>query len=146
MVFFLEAKMTVLTSSVCPLVDEDKRLVQASWWEGPAVGKTGSCSVEQAMLSKSLIQLSPDRWGWPPPCQLFGLRRPSRGVCSLQGYWWPPERTCANTCLAGLLLPVPLSLWQATSSPHLLHRRPSYAHRLSLLWGHSSFHLGPDLY
>ena len=34
----------VLASSVCPLMDEDKRLVWASWWEGLAVGKTGSCS------------------------------------------------------------------------------------------------------
>ena len=30
--------------SVCPLMDEDKRLVEASWWEGLAVGKTRSCS------------------------------------------------------------------------------------------------------
>ena len=30
--------------SVCPLMDEDKRLVEAFWWEGLAVGKTGSCS------------------------------------------------------------------------------------------------------
>ena len=27
-----------------PFVDEDKRLGQASWWEGMAMGKTGSCS------------------------------------------------------------------------------------------------------
>ena len=29
---------------VCPLMDEDKRLVEASGWEGLVVGKTGSCS------------------------------------------------------------------------------------------------------
>ena len=29
---------------VSPLMDEDKRLVEASWWEGLAVGKTRSCS------------------------------------------------------------------------------------------------------
>ena len=34
----------VLLASVCPLMDEDKRLVHASYWEGLAVGKTGSCS------------------------------------------------------------------------------------------------------
>ena len=33
--------------SVCPLMDEDKRLLEASWWEELAVGKTGSCSGEQ---------------------------------------------------------------------------------------------------
>ena len=38
------AGIVVLISSVCPLMDETKRLVQASWWEGLAVGKTGSCS------------------------------------------------------------------------------------------------------
>ena len=37
----------VLISSVCPLMDENKRLVQASSWEGLAVGKTGSCLGEQ---------------------------------------------------------------------------------------------------
>ena len=30
--------------SVCPLMEKDKRLVEASWWEGLAVGKTGSYS------------------------------------------------------------------------------------------------------
>ena len=39
-------------------MDEDKRFVEASWWVGLAVGKTGSCSGGQAMLSKSLIQYS----------------------------------------------------------------------------------------
>ena len=33
--------------SACPLTDEDKRLVEASWREGLAVGKTGSCCGEQ---------------------------------------------------------------------------------------------------
>ena len=40
--------------SLCPLMDEDKRLVEASWWEGLAGGKTGSYSSEQGMLSKLL--------------------------------------------------------------------------------------------
>ena len=29
--------------SVCPLVDKDKRLMEASWWERLTVGETGSC-------------------------------------------------------------------------------------------------------
>ena len=37
-------RIAVLASSVCPEMDEDKRLVQDSWWEGLAVGKTESCS------------------------------------------------------------------------------------------------------
>ena len=36
--------VVVLASSIFPLTGEDKRLVQASWWEGLAVGKTGSSS------------------------------------------------------------------------------------------------------
>ena len=33
--------------SVCPLMGEDKRLVEASWWKGLAVGRTRSCSSGQ---------------------------------------------------------------------------------------------------
>ena len=29
--------------SVCPLMDKDKRLVEASWWKGLAVGESGFC-------------------------------------------------------------------------------------------------------
>ena len=33
--------------SVCPLINKDKRLVEASWWEGLSVGESGSCSDRQ---------------------------------------------------------------------------------------------------
>ena len=33
-----------LASSVCLLMDDNERLMEASWWEGLAVGKIGSCS------------------------------------------------------------------------------------------------------
>ena len=46
--------------SVCPLIDEDKRLVEASWWDGLAVGKTGLVLVGKAMFSKYLTQFSAD--------------------------------------------------------------------------------------
>ena len=39
--------IVVFASSICPLMDEDKRLVQTSWWEGLAVGKTESSCGEQ---------------------------------------------------------------------------------------------------
>ena len=42
-----DCEIIVLVSSVCPLIDEDKRFVQAPWWEGLAVGKTRSCSCGQ---------------------------------------------------------------------------------------------------
>ena len=57
---------------------DNKRLVQAPWWERLAVGKTGPCSEGRVMLSKSLIQFSADGWG----CAL-SLRQPSPGFCSL---------------------------------------------------------------
>ena len=54
----------------------------------------------------------------------------------------------ANTCLPGLLLPVPLSVWQATVNPRL-QRRPSDICKqiwLNLQWGHCSFPLGPGVH
>ena len=51
---------------VCPLMDEDKRLMEASWWEGLAVGKTGFSLLGKAILSLSLIQFPADEWGCVP--------------------------------------------------------------------------------
>ena len=52
--------------SVCPLMDKDKRLMEASWWErgGNWVlrGKLGLVLMGRAMLNKSLIQFSVDGW------------------------------------------------------------------------------------
>ena len=41
---FWGSGITVLSFSVCLLMDEDKRLVQAFWWDRLAVGKPGSYS------------------------------------------------------------------------------------------------------
>ena len=62
--------------SVCPLMDKDKRLMDASWWERLSVGETGTCSDCRdcrTMLSKPLIQFSIDGWGCVPSL-LFDLR------------------------------------------------------------------------
>ena len=40
--------ISVRASSVCALMDEDKRLVQDSFQEGLSVGITGSCSCGQS--------------------------------------------------------------------------------------------------
>ena len=82
-------------------MDKDKRSVQASWWEGLAMGTTGSCSV----LSKSLNQLSAGQCGcapsllavWPEVTQSWSLQAPYKG------YWWPPKglmptRTSQDCC------------------------------------------------
>ena len=61
-------------------MDEDEGLKEASGWEGPAMGKTGSCSGGKAMISKSLIQFSVDGWGCVSSLK-FGLR-PSYGRCN----------------------------------------------------------------
>ena len=48
---------------------------------------------------------------WPEATQSWSLQALWRGYCR------PPKRTCANTCLPGLLLPEPLSFLQATFDP-----------------------------
>ena len=63
--------------SVCPLMDKDKRVMKASWWERLTVGETRSCSNGLAMLSKSLIQFSVNGRGCVPSL-LFDLR-PNQG-------------------------------------------------------------------
>ena len=59
--------------SVCPLMEKDKRLREASWWERLTEGETGSLLMGGAMLSRSLIQFSVDGRGCVPSL-LFGLR------------------------------------------------------------------------
>ena len=59
--------------SVHPLMDKDKRLMEASWWERLTVGKLDLVQMGRAMLSKSLIQFSADGWGCVPSL-LFYLR------------------------------------------------------------------------
>ena len=47
-------------------MDEDKSLVEASWWEGLAVRKLSLTLVGMAMLRKSLYKFSADGWGCVP--------------------------------------------------------------------------------
>ena len=62
--------------SVCPLMDKDKGLMEASWWERLR-GKLGLVLMGGTMLSKSSIQFSVDGWGCVPSL-LFDLR-PNHG-------------------------------------------------------------------
>ena len=59
--------------SFCLLMEKDKRLMEASWWERLTEGETGSCSNGGCILSKSLIQFSVDGQGYVP-FLLFDLR------------------------------------------------------------------------
>ena len=52
--------------SVYPLMNEDKRHVQTSWWEGLAAGILGLALVVKAILSKLLLQFSADGLGCDP--------------------------------------------------------------------------------
>ena len=56
-----------------PLMEKDKRLMEASWWERLFEGKLGLVLMGGAMLSKCLIQLSLGGQGCVP-CLLFDLR------------------------------------------------------------------------
>ena len=60
-----------------------------------------------------------------PLCCLFGLRRPIASMVWLKA---ASKRTHSNMCLPGLLLPVPMFLFQATADPCDC-MRPSSTHR-----------------
>ena len=52
---------------VCPLMDRDKKLMEASWWERLTEGETLFLVLKgRATFSKSLIQFSVDGWGCVP--------------------------------------------------------------------------------
>ena len=51
--------------SLCPLMEKDKSLMEASWWERLR-GKLGLVLMGGTMFSKSLIQFSVDEWGCVP--------------------------------------------------------------------------------
>ena len=51
--------------SVCPLIEKDKKLMEAFWWERLR-GKLGLVLMGRARLSKSLIQFSVDGWHCVP--------------------------------------------------------------------------------
>ena len=76
------------------------------WWE-----KLGLALVGKALLSKALIQLSADEWGWAPSLVFFWSEE------TQPSGWWQPPR---GTFQAGAPF-----LWWAPANPHLLHRKPS---------------------
>ena len=124
-------------------MDEDKRLVQVSWWEGLAVWKTGTCSGGQGH-PQSIF--NPIFCWWVGLCSLSVVwpEVASPGVCSLSGRAngsLLPE----DLCLPGLLLPVPLIWRQATIDTRWLQNTHKQVW-LSLLWAHCSFPLGPGVY
>ena len=104
--------------SVCPLMDKDKKLMEASWWERLTEGETGSCSDGQDWFPSLLFDLRPN----------YG--RGNEGNSDhLQK------------------VPVPLTLQQATVDPCLHGLLDTYRQAwISLLWGQCSFLLGPGVH
>ena len=99
--------------SVCPLMDEDKRLVEASWWEELTMGKTRSCSGGQGHAQ----QIFNPTFCWrvrgvfPPYNLAWGQTMVGVMVVMATSF----RRTYASMPLpSGLLYSVPLALQQAT--------------------------------
>ena len=129
--------------SVCPLMEKDKMLMEASWWERLTEGETGSCSDwgggggREGMLSKLLIQFSVEGRGCVP-WLLFDLG---------------PNYGGGDEDNGDLLQKAPCKhCYTQWPSPAAGHRRPTpppetpeHSQRVwvSLLWDHCSFLLGP---
>ena len=75
----------VLISSVYPLMEEDKRFVQTSWWEGRSMGKASSCSSGQGHASWIF---NPIFCWWVGLCSLPVVWPEVAQPWSLQSLWW----------------------------------------------------------
>ena len=138
--------MLLLASSICPLMDEAKGLVYASWSEGLALEKTGSYSSGQG-----LAQLSFN----PIICWWVGLYSflssclawsdPALGSTGcMVGLMVASKRANTKGVLSGLLLPVPLCCAMPLLTDASTGDPPTQLgfFWFSLLWGHCSFPLG----
>ena len=119
--------------SICPLMGKDKRLLEASWWDGLMWGNLGLVLMGETMLSKSLIQFSVDGKGCVPSCCLA----------------WDQTMvivTSFKEIMPGLLYSVTLTQQQASVDP-CHHWRLLHTHRQAMisLWGHCSFLQGPGV-
>ena len=84
-----------------------------------------------------------------PPCCCLAWGNPTlEATGSFVGLMVDSRKAHTKEYFPELLLPVSLSPWWATAAPCLC-RRPSNTSRqawLSLLWGHCSFPMGPDVH
>ena len=108
----------VLTLSDHPLMNKDKRLVQAFWWEVLDVEITGPCSGGQG-LAQQIFNPTVRWWVgcassllvvWPKRTQSWSLQ------ALWWGYWWLPK---------GLM---PTCLW---------HKPPQFQELVSKKWEHT---------
>ena len=126
-------KTEALISSVCPLMDEDKRFVQASWWEGLTVGKAGSCFSGQGQASQIFNPIFCWSVGlcslpvvWPEVAQSWSLQSLWWAICSMVKLTATSSKRAYVEALRlpGLLLLVLLPPQHATVNPHLSWRLP----------------------
>ena len=61
-------------NSVCPEMEQDKKFMEASWWERLTLGESRSCPDGWLLLSKPLIQFFVDGWCCVPS-PLFTLKK-----------------------------------------------------------------------
>ena len=123
---------------VCPLMEKDKRLMEASWWER-LWGKLGLVLMGRVMFSKSLIQFSLDGWGLVPSL-LFDLRPNYGGGGEDNGDLLTRSLACTDALsapspAAGHRRPPPTHAsagdsWTLTGKPgHHLKRAKRFQHR-----------------
>ena len=100
--------------SVYPLMEKDKRLMEASWWERVTWGKLGLGLMGRAILNKSLVQFSVEGWAVLPPCYLPGAKLwwfSSSHVWMWELDWeesWVPKNWCFWTVVLEKTLESPL--------------------------------------
>ena len=109
------------------MMDKDKRLMEASWWERLTEGETGFCLMDGAMLSKSLIQFYVNGWSCVPSL-LFTWGQTMVEVMKIM----VTSLKRSHACTATVCAPNPMPLLEA----------PGHT-QSSLLWGHCSFLQGP---
>ena len=99
----------VLASSVCPLMGENKRLVQAFLWEGLALGKMESCSSGQGYAQFSSAQSLSFVWlfatPWTTTCQASLSIANSRSLLKLMSIMSVMPSNHLILCRPLLLLP-----------------------------------------
>ena len=145
-VLILVSFLWLWLSFCLPSVEEDKRFVQAFWWERLAVGKAGSCSVgklglalwagpRSANLSSNFLLMDGAvlplcSLAWGSPVLESGILY-ARVIASVLGLMMTSsKRTYVNMLpLPGRLLPGPLTPQQAPAEA-CLHLRLLNTHRL----------------
>ena len=121
----------------------NKRLVEASWWAGLAVGESGSCS-DGPGHAQEIFNPVFCWWGWGGgvPSLWFGLR-PNYGRGNGGNGNLLQKDLCPDCCIQCSQQHSRPLLTQASTTDSLDTHRQVW---LSLLWDHLSFLLGPGMY